>query len=266
MPNDTIRNIAIIAHVDHGKTTLVDAMLRQSGVFRANEQVVERVMDSNDLERERGITILAKNTSVVWEGVRINIVDTPGHADFGAEVERTLAMVDGVVLLVDASEGPLPQTRFVLKKALEQKLPVMLIINKIDRPDARIGEVINEVYDLFIDLDASEDQLEFPILYTNARKGTASLADDGSGTDLRPLFETIISFIPPPACRPEGPLQMLVTNLDYSDYVGRLAVGRIFSGTIRSGSMVSICGKDNAVTKLKVTLLYAYEGLTRVEV
>ncbi|HEY3489330.1 MAG TPA: translational GTPase TypA [Candidatus Deferrimicrobiaceae bacterium] len=261
-----IRNIAIIAHVDHGKTTLVDAMIKQSGIYRDNQTVIERVMDSNDLEREKGITIMAKNLSVAYSGVKINIVDTPGHADFGAEVERTLKMVDGVLLLVDASEGPLPQTRFVLKKALEASLPVILVINKIDRPDARIGEVINEVYDLFIDLDATEEQVEFPILYTNARKGTAALKDDGTGTDLRPLFDTIVSHFPPPGGDPSGPLQLLVTNLDYSDYVGRLAVGRIFSGTLRAGSMVSICGKDNAVTKLKVTMIYAYEGLSRVEV
>jgi GTP-binding protein len=222
-------------------------------------------MDSNDLEREKGITIMAKNTAVTYAGTKINIVDTPGHADFGAEVERTLKMVDGVLLLVDASEGPLPQTRFVLKKALEQSLPVILVINKIDRPDARIGEVINEVYDLFIDLDATEEQLEFPILYTNARQGTASPEEGAAGVNLRPLFDTIVSRIPAPAGDPAGPLQLLVTNLDYSDYVGRLAVGRIFSGTIRSGSTVSICGKDNAVTKLKVTMLYGYDGLSRVE-
>ncbi len=263
---EKIRNIAIIAHVDHGKTTLVDAMLKQSGIYRDNQVVVDRVMDSNDLEREKGITIMAKNLSVTFSGTKINIVDTPGHADFGAEVERTLKMVDGVLLLVDASEGPLPQTRFVLKKALEQALPVILVINKIDRPDARIGEVINEVYDLFIDLDANEEQLEFPILYTNARKGTASIADDGTGKNLAPLLETIISRIPPPVGDPDGPLQLLVTNLDYSDYVGRLAVGRIFSGTIKMGTMVTVCGKDNAFTKLKVTVLYAYDGLSRTEV
>src|SRR5512137_1111666 len=219
------RNIAIIAHVDHGKTTLVDAMLWQSGTFRDNERVLERVMDSNDQERERGITILAKNTSVFYEGVKINIVDTPGHADFGGEVERTLQMVDGVLLLVDAAEGPLPQTRFVLKKALERGLAAIVAVNKIDRSDARAPEVLNEVYDLFIDLDATEEQLEFPVLYTNARKGVAHRALDDDSNDLRPLFEEIVRTIPPPHGSVDETLQLLVTNLDYSDYLGRLAVG-----------------------------------------
>jgi GTP-binding protein len=261
-----IRNVAIIAHVDHGKTTLVDAMLKQSGIFREHQAVPDRVMDSIDLEREKGITIMAKNTAVVYRGVKINIVDTPGHADFGGEVERTLKMVDGVLLLVDASEGPLPQTRFVLKKALEQALPVILVVNKIDRPDARIEEVISEVYDLFIDLDATVEQLEFPILLTNARAGTAREKDGGEGRDLRPLFDRILTHIPPPSGDPSAPLQFLVTNLDYSDYVGRLAVGRVFSGTLRAGETVSVCGKDGAVERVKVALLYGYEGLSRQEI
>ncbi len=264
-PHD-IRNVAIIAHVDHGKTTLVDAMLKQSGVFREHQAVPDRVMDSTDLEREKGITILAKNTAVVYRGVKINIVDTPGHSDFGGEVERTLKMVDGVLLLVDASEGPLPQTRFVLSKALELALPVILVVNKIDRPDARIDEVISEVYDLFIDLDATEEQLEFPILLTNARAGTSREKDGGEGQDLRPLFDRILTHVPPPSGDPSAPLQFLVTSLDYSDYIGRLAVGRVFSGTLRAGEMVSICGKDGEVERVKVTLLYGYEGLSRQEV
>src|SRR5499427_7207044 len=237
---DDIRNIAIIAHVDHGKTTLVDAMLWQSGVFRENQEVVERVMDSNDLEREKGITILAKNTAVRFGKHKINIVDTPGHADFGGEVERTLKMVDGVMLLVDASEGPLPQTRFVLRKALELGLPPIVVINKIDRKDARVQEVLNEIYDLFIDLDAHEDQLEFPVLYTNARAGTASPSVDVPGEDLRPLFDAILSNTPPPAGDPESALQILVANLDYSDYLGRLAIARVFSGTLRNGQEAGI--------------------------
>jgi len=266
MQTADIRNVAIIAHVDHGKTTLVDAMLRQSGIFREHQAVVDRVMDSIDLEREKGITIMAKNTAVVYRGIKINIVDTPGHADFGGEVERTLKMVDGVLLLVDASEGPLPQTRFVLKKALEEALPVILIVNKIDRPDARIDEVINEVYDLFIDLDATEEQLEFPILLTNARTGTAREKDGGEGCDLRPMFDRILAHIPPPSGDPAAPLQFLVTNLDYSDYVGRLAVGRVFSGTLRSGETVSVCGPDGAVERVKVAVLYGFEGLSRLEI
>ena len=265
LPKD-IRNVAIIAHVDHGKTTLVDAMLKQSGIFREHQAVPDRVMDSIDLEREKGITIMAKNTAVVFRGVKINIVDTPGHADFGGEVERTLKMVDGVLLLVDASAGPLPQTRFVLKKALEQALPVILVVNKIDRPDARIEEVISEVYDLFIDLDATVEQLEFPILLTNARAGTARGKDVGEGRSLLPLFENILSHIPPPSGDPSAHLQFLVTNLDYSDYVGRLAVGRVFSGTLRAGETVSVCGKDGAVERIKVALLYGYEGLSRQEI
>src|SRR5438046_8254357 len=222
MPNDGIRNIAIIAHVDHGKTTLVDAMLRQSGIFRANEEVMERVLDSNDVEYERCITLPAKTTGIRYEGVKINIVDTPGHSDFGGEVERALKMVDGVLLLVDASEGPLPQTRYVLMKALEAELPAIAVINKIDRPDARIQEVVNELYDLFIDLDATEEQLEFPIIYTNARAGIAKTLLDDSSNDLRPLLEAIIRHIPRPPGDPSGTLQILVANLDYSDYLGRL--------------------------------------------
>src|SRR5438093_2894966 len=222
--NESIRNIAIIAHVDHGKTTLVDAMLKQSGIFRANEAVAERVMDSNDLERERGITILAKTTGIRYHGVKINIVDTPGHSDFGGEVERALKIVDGVMLLVDASEGPLPQTRYVLSKALEAKLPPIVVINKIDRPDARIAEVLDEIYDLFIDLDAHEDQLDFPVLYTNAKAGTATTDQRGGGENLQPLFEAIVNTTPPPRGDAAGPLQILVANLDYSDYLGRLAI------------------------------------------
>src|ERR1700674_4190429 len=230
--NATIRNVAIIAHVDHGKTTLVDAMLNQSGIFGAHEEHAERVMDSNDLERERGITILAKITGVRYHGVKINIVDTPGHSDFGGEVERALKIVDGVMLLVDASEGPLPQTRYVLMKALEAGLPQIVVINKIDRPDARIQEVLNEVYDLFIDLDATEDQLDFPVIYTNAKAGIAKLAIDEASTDLRPLFDAILKHIPPPAGDPDAILHLLVANLDYSDYLGRLAIGGVFNGTL----------------------------------
>jgi len=263
--NQTIRNIAIIAHVDHGKTTLVDAMLRQSGIFRQNEQVAERVMDSNELERERGITILAKTTGVHYHGVKINIVDTPGHSDFGGEVERALKIVDGVMLLVDASEGPLPQTRYVLMKALEAHLPPVLVINKIDRPDARIQEVLNEVYDLFIDLDATEDQLDFPIIYTNAKIGVAKLAPEDDSADLRPLFDTILKHIPPPAADPEGVLQLLVANLDYSDYLGRLAIGRVFSGTLRHGDEVAIAKLDGSFQTTRITKLYSFEGLKRVD-
>src|SRR3954452_14970850 len=228
--NNSIRNVAIIAHVDNGKTTLVDAMLRQSGIFRENEEVAERVMDSNDLERERGITILAKATGVRYHDIKINIVDTPGHSDFGGEVERALKLVDGVMLLVDASEGPLPQTRYVLMKALEARLPPIVVINKIDRPDARIQEVLNEVYDLFIDLDATEDQLDFPVIYTNAKAGIAKNRPEEDSTTLQPLFEAILEHIPPPSGRLDGPLQILVANLDSSDYLGRIAVGRIFNG------------------------------------
>src|ERR1700758_5063516 len=263
--NLNTRNIAIIAHVDHGKTTLVDAMLRQSGIYRANETVVERVMDSNDLERERGITILAKNTAVFYHAVKINIVDTPGHADFGGEVERALKMVDGVMLLVDASEGPLPQTRYVLSKALEAKLVPILVINKIDRPDARPKEVLDEVYDLFIDLDAAEDQLDFPVLYTNAKQGTASTSLETPGENLQPLFETIISTIPPASGDPDGPLQILVTNLDYSDYLGRLAIARVFNGTLRNGEEVNISKRDGSLLKTKITKLFTFNGLKRTD-
>ena len=265
MKNTQIRNIAIIAHVDHGKTTLVDFMLKQAGIFRENERVEERVMDSIDLERERGITIMAKNTAVSYNGVKINIVDTPGHADFGGEVERTLKMVDGVLLLVDASEGPLPQTRFVLKKALELKLPHIVVINKIDRPDARIKEVLNEVYDLFIDLDATEEQIDFPVIYTIAREGLAKLTPDGDGKDLQPLFELILKTIPAPEGDENGALQVLVTNIDYNDYVGRLAVGRIFGGTIKAGQMVGVVNQKDEVVKTKITVLYGFQGLKRVE-
>jgi GTP-binding protein len=263
--NSTIRNIAIIAHVDHGKTTLVDAMLKQSGIFRENEAVMERVMDSNDLERERGITILSKITGIRYRGVKINIVDTPGHSDFGGEVERALKLVDGVMLLVDASEGPLPQTRYVLSKALEAHLPPIVVINKIDRPDARIQEVLNEVYDLFIDLDAREDQLEFPVLYTIAKTGVAKSTPEDASQDLRPLFDAILNHIPCPAGNPEDILQMLVANLDYSDYLGRLAIGRVFNGTLRYGDEVGIVKLDGALEKTKITKLYSFEGLKRVD-
>lgn len=263
---EDLRNIAIIAHVDHGKTTLVDAMLWQSGVFRENQEVVERVMDSGDLEREKGITILAKNTSVRHGGTKINIVDTPGHADFGGEVERTLKMVDGVLLLVDASEGPLPQTRFVLRKALELGLPPIVVINKIDRKDARPQEVLNEVYDLFIDLDATEDQLEFPVLYTIAREGICRLEPDSPDQRLEPLFDEILRTIPAPRYEPETPLQMLVLNLDYSDYVGRLAIGRIVNGRVRARQDVALVRLDGQAVRTRVTNLYAFEGLERTEV
>ncbi len=264
--SQNIRNIAIIAHVDHGKTTLVDAMLRQSGIFRANEALVERVMDSNDLERERGITILAKNTALFFHDTKINIVDTPGHSDFGGEVERALRMVDGVLLLVDASEGPLPQTRFVLRKALEASLPPIVVINKIDRPDARPAEVLDEIFDLFIDLDASEDQLDFPVLYCNARRGTCRTEPDGPDTTLEPLFEAILSAVPAPRFDPALPLQLLITNLDWDDYVGRLAIGRVFNGNIAKGQEVSLCRHDGTVATAKVTGLYGYQGLKRVDI
>ncbi|MEP6592876.1 MAG: translational GTPase TypA, partial [Acidobacteriota bacterium] len=242
------------------------ALLHQSGIFRANERVAERAMDNTDLERERGITILAKNTAVHYKDVLINIVDTPGHADFGGEVERTLAMVDGVVLLVDASEGPLPQTRFVLRKALERRLTPMLVINKIDRPDARVQEVLNEVYDLFIDLDATEEQIDFPVLYTSARAGTSSLSATEPGQDLRPLFDAIIDYVPPPRGDAEAPLQMLVANLDSSDYLGRIAIGRVFNGRIRVGDQVAVCKLDRRVQETKVTKMFAFEGLKRIEI
>jgi GTP-binding protein len=262
----SIRNIAIIAHVDHGKTTLVDAMLNQSGTFRSNEHHVERVMDSNELERERGITILAKNTAIFYHDVKINIVDTPGHSDFGGEVERALKMVDGVMLLVDASEGPLPQTRYVLGKALEAKLPPIVVINKIDRPDARAQEVLNEIYDLFIDLDAKEDQLDFPVLYTNAKQGTASTDMKGGGEDLRPLFDAILKTIPLPQGDPAGPLQILVANLDYSDFLGRLAIARVFNGTMHTGEDVVIAKLDGAMHKTKITKLFSFSGLKRTDI
>ena len=261
-----IRNIAIIAHVDHGKTTLVDAMLRQSGTFRANEQLVERVMDSNELERERGITILAKNTAIFYHDTKINIVDTPGHSDFGGEVERALKMVDGVMLLVDASEGPLPQTRYVLGKALEAKLPPIVVINKIDRADARPQEVLNEIYDLFIDLDAHEDQIDFPVLYTNAKTGTASTDIKGGGENLQPLFEAIVKTIPPPKGDLQGPLQILVANLDYSDYLGRLAIARVFNGKMFTGEEVAIAKLDGTLHKTKITKLFSFSGLKRTDI
>src|SRR5438067_5984107 len=259
-----IRDVAIVAHVDHGKTTLVDAMLWQSGSFRENQDVADRVLDSMDLEREKGITILAKNTAVRYGGVKINIVDTPGHADFGGEVERALTMVDGVLLLVDASEGPLPQTRFVLRKTLERHLPVVLVVNKVDRPDARIREVVNEVFELFLDLDAQDHQIEFPIVYCNARAGEASLDAATPGVDLKPLFETLLDHIPAPVFDPDHPLQALVTNLDASPYVGRLAVCRILHGTIARGGTVAWCRRDGAVERVRVTELYVTEALERV--
>ena len=265
MSNDLIRKIAIIAHVDHGKTTLVDAMLRQSGIFRANEELVERVLDSNDLELERGITILAKTTGIRYHGVKINIVDTPGHSDFGGEVERALKMVDGVLLLVDASEGPLPQTRYVLMKALEAKLPAIAVINKIDRPDARVQEVVNELYDLFIDLEATEEQLEFPIIYTNARAGIAKTSLEDTSSDLQALFEGINKHIPKPPGDEAEILQILVANLDYSDYLGRLAIARVFNGTLHFGDEVGIVKLDGSLQKTKITKLYSFEGLKRVD-
>jgi GTP-binding protein len=263
--SQNIRNIAIIAHVDHGKTTLVDAMLRQSGIFRANQAVVERVMDSNDLERERGITILAKNTALFFHDTKINIVDTPGHSDFGGEVERALRMVDGVVLLVDASEGPLPQTRYVLQKALAAKLPPVIVLNKIDRADARPKEVLDEIYDLFIDLDATEDQLDFPVIYTNARDGVAHREPGDGSKDLLPLFEAIVNSIPSPPGDPEGVLQIQVMNLDYSEFLGRIAIGRVFNGTLRRGSDVGISKLDGKLTSTRITKLYTFRGLERDE-
>jgi GTP-binding protein len=260
------RNVAIIAHVDHGKTTLVDAMFRQSGIFRANERVAERAMDSTDLERERGITILAKNTAVHYGDVLINIVDTPGHADFGGEVERVLSMVDGVVLLVDAAEGPLPQTRYVLSKAFARGLPPIVVINKIDRTDARPREVLSEVYDLFIDLDATEEQIEFPVLYTVAREGTATADLQTPGQTLRPLFDAIVAHVPPPHGDAEAPLQMLVANLDSSDYLGRIAIGRIFNGRVRVSDPIVVLKLDGSAKETRVTKLFAFEGLKRVEI
>jgi GTP-binding protein len=262
---EKVRNIAIVAHVDHGKTTLVDAMLRQSGIFRANEEVADRVMDSNDLERERGITILAKITGLRYKGIKINICDTPGHSDFGGEVERALKMVDGVMLLVDASEGPLPQTRYVLSKALAAHLTPIVVINKIDRPDARVQEVLNEVYDLFIDLDAQEDQLEFPVVYAIGKQGIAKMNLEDESETLEPLFETIIQHIPPPKGSAGAELQMLIANLDYSDYLGRMGVGRVFNGALKQGMEVAIAKLDGSFQKTRITKMYSYEGLRRVE-
>src|ERR1700719_463021 len=264
--NPLRRNVAIIAHVDHGKTTLVDALLHQSGTFRSNERVAERAMDNTDLERERGITILAKNTAVHYKDLLINIVDTPGHADFGGEVERTLSMVAGVMLLVDASEGPLPQTRFVLRKALERRLPPIVVINKIDRPDARAQEVLNEIYDLFIDLDAKEEQLDFPVLYTNAKAGTASTERETQGPNLEPLFDAIVKTIEPPKGDAAGPLQILVANLDYSDYLGRLAIARVFNGKMHTGEEVAIAKLDGTLHKTKITKLFSFSGLKRTDI
>src|SRR3954470_4127559 len=267
MPRRTdIRNVAIIAHVDHGKTTLVDAMLRQSGVFSAHEAeaLTDLVMDSMDQERERGITILAKNAAVRYGDVKLNLVDTPGHADFGGEVERGLTMVDGVMLLVDASEGPLPQTRFVLRKALEAGLPGGLVVNKVDRPDARIGEVVNEVYELFLDLDANEEQIEFPIVYTNAKAGRASTEEGVEGTDLRPLFDLLVNHMPAPEHDPGHSLQALVTNLDADPYVGRLALCRVHNGSIKRSENVSWCRRDGTIERVKVAELYVAEGMARV--
>ena len=260
-----IRNIAIIAHVDHGKTTLVDAMLHQSGIFRENQEVVRRVMDSNELERERGITILAKNTAITYKDVKINIVDTPGHSDFGGEVERALRMVDGVLVLVDASEGPLPQTRYVLQKALAAKLQPIMVLNKIDRPDARPAEVLDEIYDLFIDLDATEDQLDFPVIYTNAKTGVAHLKIGDDSTTLKPLFDQIVASIPPPAGDPAATLQIQVTNLDYSDFLGRLAIARVFQGTLKRGTEVGISKLDRSMQATKITKLFTFRGLERDE-
>jgi len=266
MRKQNFRNIAIIAHVDHGKTTLVDGMLRQSGIFRENQQVAERVMDSMDLERERGITIMAKNTAIWYHDVKINIVDTPGHADFGGEVERSLNMVDGALLLVDASEGPLPQTRFVVKKALAKQLPIIVVINKIDRGDARIAEVVDEVYDLFIDLDAGEEQIEFPILYTNAKTGIAHSAPGDDSTDLQPLFEAIIATMPAPAANDDEVPQFLVTNLDYDSYVGQIAIGRLTNGILEMNTNYSLCGADKVTPGIKFSALYTFGGLEKVQV
>ena len=263
--HDRLRNIAIIAHVDHGKTTLVDGMFRQSGIYRANERIEDRVMDSNELERERGITILSKTTGIHYKGVKINIVDTPGHSDFGGEVERALKLVDGVMLLVDSSEGPLPQTRYVLSKALEAHLPPIVVINKIDRPDARPQEVLNEIFDLFIDLDATEEQLDFPVIYAISRDGVAKVNMEDEATDLRPLFDAILEHIPAPVGDPEAPLQFQVANLDYSEYLGRIAIGRVFQGTFRIGEEVSICKLDGSIQRTKITRMYSFEGLKRVE-
>lgn len=266
MRKDKIRNIAIIAHVDHGKTTLVDAMLQQSNVFHEHQQVEERVMDSMDLEKERGITITAKNTAVLYKDIKINIVDTPGHADFGGEVERSLNMVDGALLLVDASEGPLPQTRFVVQKALEKKLPIILVINKIDRPDARPDEVIDEVYDLFIELDANEEQIEFPIIYTNAKLGAAHIEIDDSSDNLLPLFDQIVTSIPGPEVGDGSVIQFLITNLDYDNYVGRLAIGRMMAGELESNKSYALCGEGDSISNIKISVLYTYTGLQKTQV
>ena len=260
---DDIRNIAIIAHVDHGKTTLVDGLLKQSGIFRKNQKLEDRILDSNDLERERGITILSKNTAVHYSDIKINIIDTPGHADFGGEVERVLKMVDGVLLLVDAFEGPMPQTRFVLKKALGLSLPAIVVVNKIDRPDARVNQVIDEVLELFIDLGADDSQIEFPVVYASAREGYAKINLEDSSNDLEPLFKTIINYIPAPKGDSQAPLQVLITTLDYDDYVGRIAIGRIFRGTITAGSEYALCKKDGSVTKVKISNLFEFNGLKR---
>ena len=266
MKNENIRNVAIIAHVDHGKTTLVDAMLRQSGIFRANEQVQDRVMDSNDLEKERGITILSKNTAVHYDGKKINIVDTPGHADFGGEVERVLKMVDGVVLLVDAFEGAMPQTREVLKKSLALKLKPIVVINKIDRPGAQPLKVLDSVIDLFIELGADDDQLEFPVIYASAKQGIATLDLDTPGTDLKCLFDTIINEIDPPSCEMEGPMQLLVSNIDYDDYIGRISIGRVERGKVKLNMPVAICKSEDKIVNARVAKLYVYDGLKRIEV
>lgn len=260
---DDIRNIAIIAHVDHGKTTLVDGLLKQSGIFRQNQKVEERVLDSNALERERGITILSKNTAVHYNGIKINIIDTPGHADFGGEVERVLKMVDGVLLLVDAFEGPMPQTRFVLKKALALNLPAIVVVNKIDRPDSRIDQVLDEVLELFIDLGADDSQIEYPVVYTSAREGYAKLNLEDTSKDLQPLFKTIVEFVPAPEGDPQAPVQVLITTLDYDDYVGRIAIGRVFRGTIQTGNEYALCKKDGTIQKVKVSNLFDFEGLKR---
>ena len=265
MNNEKIRNIAIIAHVDHGKTTLVDALLKQSHIFRDNEQVQERVMDSNDIEKERGITILSKNTSVMYKDIKINIVDTPGHADFGGEVERVLKTVDGVLLLVDAFEGPMPQTREVLKKSLALNLKPIVVINKIDRPGANPDKVVDQVIELFIELDANDEQLDFPVVYASAKNGIGKMNLSDETTDLNCLFETIINEIKPPKCEIEGPMQMLVSNIDYDDYVGRIAVGRVERGTVKAGMPVSVCKKDDKITNGRVVKLYTHVGLKREE-
>ncbi|MGE5652802.1 MAG: GTP-binding protein, partial [Bacillota bacterium] len=263
MIRNDLRNVAIIAHVDHGKTTLVDALLRQSGVFRANEQVQERVMDSNDLERERGITILAKNTAVTYQDIRINIVDTPGHADFGGEVERIMGMVDGVLLVVDAFEGPMPQTRYVLKKALAQKLKPVVVINKVDRPDARVQDVVDEVLELFMALEANDEQLEFPVVYASARNGIASWSADEPGTDIRPVLDAILKHIPAPSGDATAPLQIAVNTLDYDDYIGRIAVGRIIRGTVTTGQTIAHCARDGKISRVRISKLFTFGGLRR---